>query len=624
MEPLNRRLGFFEIVRKLGRGGMADVYLARDTARGEAVALKLIEHGTDIDTQESIAAERRGSLLQKYLAEKDPHVVRIHNWGDLDGYFYISMEYIAGEDLAEVMQRGPIPPEQAASIAADICLTLENAHTLDVSIDGKEFHGIVHGDVKPRNIRIDSERRVRVIDFGIAKALSLSRRLTRNEFGSVPYASPERLDTGDVDAHSDLWSIGVLLYEMVSGRQPYQAENTHRLEHLIRSHAPFTPLPESCPLPLREIIAKALAPDAKRRYSSAHELRQDLISFQNGGPVKAMLEADADATRRTVRPAEASDETRRTVKPKARGTAAPPARETRVAPHRPRLNIGMGRLFLGVVLLFAVYMLYEVTTGYLKWSRGRDLVQRINAESVADPDQIWREWQKVAKGTPGSILLYDARRKVRNELEAAAERVIMAYRNNDAQPVYERDWDRARRALAHALELDPDNDKIRGELRLCEGHLARIRGVSRRNTAQLTEAVEKFRQAAQLLRKSPDPDLGLARTYIYGLKDVEKADVALRNAEKHGYELGSREKSQLADGYRDRADRLWSDSRSLTGLPQEKDMLEKSAEDYERALELYQGIAPYANASANVVRVQEKLDRVKQRIDKLDGGFPWF
>jgi tetratricopeptide (TPR) repeat protein len=535
------------------------------------------------------------------------------------------MEYIAGEDLAEVMQRGPIPPEQAASIAADICLTLENAHTLDVSIDGKDFHGIVHGDVKPRNIRIDSDHRVRVIDFGIAKALSLSRRLTRNEFGSVPYASPERLDTGDVDAHSDLWSIGVLLYEMVSGRQPYQADSTQRLENLIRSRAPLAPLPESCPLPLREIIAKALAPDAQRRYCSAREMRDDLISFQNGGPVHAMVEADVEATRRTVRPAEASEDTRRTLKPAAASSAAAPQPQRRLAsPIRRRFHIGAGRLFLWVVLLFTVYVLYEVTTGYLKWSNGRDLVRRIKAESVADPDQIWTEWRKVAKNNPGSILLSGARHKVRSELEATAERVIAAYRNNDTQSVYEKDWDRARRALAHALELEPDNDKIRGELRLCEGHLARIRGLSRRNTAQLTEAVEKFRQAAQLLRKSPDPDLGLARTYIYGLKDVEKADEALRDAEKHGYDLGNREKNQLADGYRDRADRLWSDSRSLTGLPQEKDMLEKCAEDYERALELYQGIAPYGNASANVVRVQEKLDRVKQRIDKLDGGFPWF
>jgi len=96
-----------------------------------------------------------------------------------------------------------------------VARTLENAHGLQVAIGGKDFHGVVHGDIKPKNVRIDSHGEVRVLDFGIAKALSLSRRLTRNEFGSVPYASPERLDTGDVNFGSDLWSLAVMLYEMV-------------------------------------------------------------------------------------------------------------------------------------------------------------------------------------------------------------------------------------------------------------------------------------------------------------------------------------------------------------------------------------------------------------------------
>ncbi len=105
----------------------------------------------------------------------------------------------------------------------------------------------MHGDIKPKNIRIDAHGEVRVLDFGIAKALSLSRRLTRNEFGSVPYASPERLDSGDVNAQSDLWSLAVMLYEMVTGMQPYQAESTERLERMIRSRIPPPPAPDPCP-----------------------------------------------------------------------------------------------------------------------------------------------------------------------------------------------------------------------------------------------------------------------------------------------------------------------------------------------------------------------------------------
>src|SRR6202035_500104 len=148
---------------------------------------------------------------------------------------------IDGQDLAELMRRGRLEVEFAADVAVAVAKTLESAHNLQVAIAGKGYRGVVHGDIKPKNIRIDSRGEVRVLDFGIAKALSLSRRLTRNEFGSVPYASPERLQSGDVSVHSDLWSLAVMLYEMVSGLQPYQAENTERLERMIRSHIPPPP-----------------------------------------------------------------------------------------------------------------------------------------------------------------------------------------------------------------------------------------------------------------------------------------------------------------------------------------------------------------------------------------------
>jgi serine/threonine protein kinase len=196
-------------------------------------------------------------------------VVRIFETCDLDDYFYVAMEYVEGEDLAELILRGPIEPMRAVEIAIEVCETLELAHNFQATIEGKLYRGIVHGDIKPRNIRIDPEGRVRVLDFGIAKALSLSRRLTRNEFGSVPYASPERLDNGEVDRMSDLWSVAVVLYEMVTGMQPYQAATTERLEKMVRSRIPPPPAPEPCPEPLRRILVKAMAPDPERRYATA-------------------------------------------------------------------------------------------------------------------------------------------------------------------------------------------------------------------------------------------------------------------------------------------------------------------------------------------------------------------
>ncbi|HTP31920.1 MAG TPA: hypothetical protein VMJ75_07090, partial [Candidatus Acidoferrales bacterium] len=199
---------------------------------------------------------------------------------------------------------------------------------------------------------------------------------------------------------------------------------------------------------------------------------------------------------------------------------------------------------------------------------------------------------------------------------AAADHVIDTYRTTDA-PVTEKDWERARLMAAHALAVDPD-DGVRGKVRIAEGHLARINGTVHRKPEDLNLAVEKFTEARRLLPRSPDPELGLARVYVYGLKDIDKAYDALQEAQKLGYQLGNREKLQLADGYRDRADRLWWDSRSVRGLPPEKDQIQRAADDYQRALELYQGIAPFGKALANIVRVRLSLESVNYRLHEIE------
>jgi tetratricopeptide (TPR) repeat protein len=205
---------------------------------------------------------------------------------------------------------------------------------------------------------------------------------------------------------------------------------------------------------------------------------------------------------------------------------------------------------------------------------------------------------------------------VKQKLVAAADHVIDSYRNSDA--VYETTWKGARDELAHALALEPD-DAVRGKLRLTEGHLARINGTSHRNAAELNAAVEKFTEAERLMPKSPDPELGLARVYVYGLKDIDKAYHALELAESRGYPMGNREKAYLADGYRDRGDRLFWDSRNVRGMPQEKDQIQRAKADFTRALELYQAIAPYAGSNAQIVRVQNSLESVDFRLQQIEG-----
>ena len=630
MIPVNRKIGNFEIIRKLARGGMADVYLGRDEESDRTIALKIIEHGTDPDTVDSIEAERCGSALQASLAAIDSRVVQIYETGDADDYFYVSMEYIEGEDLSDLIRRGPLPAAQAVDIGIEICATLEHAHSLERTIDGKSYQGIIHGDIKPRNIRIDTQGQVRLLDFGIAKALSLSRRLTRNEFGSVQYASPERLDSGEVDRSSDLWSVGVVLYEMITGLQPYQAATTERLERMIRSRIPPPPAPDPCPEPLRRILMKSMAPDPGQRYQTAADFAADLLRFRGGGTVLAQpqgvseatrrtmaanLAAD-DATRRTVTPEPATDDrTRRTVTPAA-APAAPPALPARsLWKISKRALRGLGILFLA----FAAYVGYEIASSYLLYTRGRQLEAQIKTEALTDTDAIWQRWTEMSKGRADSIFLYGPRKAVKQKLAEAAEHVIRLYR---LQPLPQKDWERARGYLADALTLDSSDNTVRGELRLCEGQVARIAGTARHNTAMLSDAAQKLNEAQQLMPRSPDPELGLARLYEYGLKDIDKTFLALQEAEKRGYALGNRDKSQLADGYRDRGDRLWYDSRKIQGLPQEKDEVLKAQDDYHRALRLYQEVAPDVNANSNIVRVQNMLAAVEYRLKQVQGvGF---
>jgi tetratricopeptide (TPR) repeat protein len=622
--PERRKVGKYEILRKLGRGGMADVYLAQDPENERTVALKVIEHTSDADSQECIEAERRGSALQAKLAEIDSRVVRIFDSGDMDGYFGVAMEYVEGQDLSDLMRHGPAPVDDAADIALAICQTLENAHTLKVEIDGKEYRGIVHGDIKPKNIRIDNENRVRVLDFGIAKALSLSRKLTRNEFGSVPYASPERLDSGEVNAMSDLWSLGVLLYELVTGSQPYQAESTERLERMIRSRIPAPPAPDPCPEGLRCILLKCMDPEPQRRYQSAAQLGADLAAFRAGAPVSAETEEDAAATRRTFHhEPDVDDGTRRTAahstSPKKFGTQA--GANTTAKP-AGRVQRDTKRFFVAMAGLVLAYIVYAVTSSIVLWRHGQQLERDINAEVTTDPDAIWNRWADISKNNPQAMALFGPRRSVKKRLVAAADRVIETYRNSDRQPVYENDWKHARQELAHAMELDPGDETVRGDMRLCEGQIDRINGISHHNAALLNEAVQKFEDAQQLLPHSPDPELGLAHVYVYGLKDIDRAYAALQEAERRGYRLGNREKAQLADGYRDRGDRLWWDSRDVRGLPQEKDQIRKAGDDYRRALELYQSIVPYGSANINIVRVQASLNSVDFRLKELDSEPP--
>jgi hypothetical protein len=248
----------------------------------------------------------------------------------------------------------------------------------------------------------------------------------------------------------------------------------------------------------------------------------------------------------------------------------------------------------------------------------------LQAERITDLDDAWNQYQTLANRAHLPFLLWGAKSAMKNRLLSSAEAVIAEYRDNDAPAVYEATWTKARDQLSKAMELDSNDKSVRGALRITEGHLDRIIGERSRGAVRqkwLNAAVLKFAEAAELLKRSPDPYLGLARIYAYDTNELDKAEEALRKAEDYGHPMGKREISQLADGYRRRGDRIWRESRSFTNLPdQERDYLGKAKQDYKHAEELYSKVGLFGDALRNQVAAIQGEQRVDQRLSELQYG----
>ena len=191
--------------------------------------------------------------------------------------------------------------------------------------------------------------------------------------------------------------------------------------------------------------------------------------------------------------------------------------------------------------------------------------------------------------------------------------------------VRESQWRLARESLARALAVAPNDRELKAALRYCDGHIHRINGEarkSRRETApaqqEFTAAVAAFREAAELKPKWPDPFLGLARTFIYGMEDVDRAADALNQAQRLGYTPAQRETVQLADGYRARADTLVRNARQLDGMPQQRDYLARAVNAYRQSIALYSDAVDYASVVRYIRLTQRSLERAEQQISRLD------
>jgi serine/threonine protein kinase len=277
----------YDILGEAGHGSMGSVYKARDRETGEVVALKLLK--PEIASDQAMMDRFKNELL---FARKITHknVCRVHEFNRIGGVAYTSMEFVEGENLRSVMNRfGGLPVRKAIDLVLQICSGLREAHA----------QGIVHRDLKPENIMIDAQGNVKIMDFGIARSMEVATGLTGSMVGTPAYMAPEQVGGKPVDYRTDVYSLGLILYEMFTGAQAFRADNAVAvaLKQMRESPVPPHEIDPQIPVPIERAILKCLEKEPPKRFQSIAELESALLP--QGAATKRPVEAAAAAVSST-------------------------------------------------------------------------------------------------------------------------------------------------------------------------------------------------------------------------------------------------------------------------------------------------------------------------------------
>ncbi|WP_081687775.1 Stk1 family PASTA domain-containing Ser/Thr kinase [Glycomyces tenuis] len=341
--------GRYEIGEVVGYGGMAEVHRGRDLRLGRDVAVKLLR--ADLSRDESFLVRFRREA-QNSASLNHPNIVAVFDTGEEHGIPYMVMEFVNGRTLKEVlMAEGRFDPVTACEVVADMCSALDFSHK----------HHIIHRDVKPGNVMLSDTNQVKVMDFGIARALASGQATmtqTSAVIGTAQYLSPEQARGETVDARSDVYAVGCVLYELLVGHPPFTGDNPVSVayQHVREEARPPSELNPSVPATVDAVVMKALAKNPDHRYRSAGEMREDLIRAARGGEVSAPMVMAGDARTQVIGGADSTEP---------------------ISPIEPRSNRGKPWLVaLGVIAALAL-------VGLAAWG----IMRAMSApEAVAVPD----------------------------------------------------------------------------------------------------------------------------------------------------------------------------------------------------------------------------------------------